>query len=59
MAEAQDIEDAAAVTFHRVHGFLARTKDQDRDAFAKTLGWQSADALTAFLFDGPSAGDVH
>ena len=56
---AGELEAEAEACAIAIKETLLKTTGPGRGEFAKELGWPSADALVAFLFDGASVGDVH
>ena len=55
---AEEMKVAALVAAERLEELLFHLVGSHRDAYALDLGWPSSDALVAFLFDGPSAGEI-
>ena len=49
---AEELKAAALVATARTDELLSNLVGSHRDAYAKDLGWPSADALLRFLFEG-------
>ena len=56
---ALEMEDEADRLAQQAIELLTHTAGPLRETMAQEFGWPSADALVAFLFDGPSAGAEH
>ena len=56
---AQEIDDLAHGHAQRVHELFGHLAGDQREAFAKAMGWPSAGELTTFLSEGAKEGRVH
>ena len=56
---AQTIQQEAESSAHRILQLREHMAGADRDRFAQTMGWPSADALHAFIEKGAASGTVN
>ena len=56
---AQEIDDLACGHAQRAHELFGHLAEDQREDFAKALGWPSAGELMTFLSEGAKEGGVH